>query len=111
MCHRRILPRGARMDTQGDQVLMQTIMGTYAPLSTAEMTGIRFPAFDKNRVIDKHRFRVFQGNCTYDVIVGGDFLAKIGMRLKYDTLEIEWLGNTLPMESLNKPSVVADQAE
>ena len=33
------------------------------------------------------------------------------MRLKYDTLEIEWLGNTLPMESLNEPSIVADQAE
>ena len=103
MCHHRILPRGARVDTQGERVLMQTIMGTYSPLGTVEMTGMRFPAFDKNRVVDKHHFHMFQGVCKYDVILGGDYLSKIGMRLKYDTLEIEWLGNTRPMESLNNP--------
>ena len=76
MCHRRILPKGERLDTQGERIIMQTIMGTYSPLGTAEMTGIRFPAFDKNRIVDKHKFHVFQGACKYDVILGGGLFVK-----------------------------------
>ena len=76
MCHRRILPKGARLDTQEERILMQTIMGTYSPLSTAEMTGIRFPTFNKNRIVDKHKFHVFQGACKYDVILGGGLFVK-----------------------------------
>ena len=82
---------------------MQTIMGTYAPLGTAEMTGIRFPAFDKNRVVDKHKFHVFQGTCKYDVILGGGlFVKNRDAPYKYDTLEIEWLGNTLLTDGIDK---------
>ena len=76
MCHRRILPKGARLDTQGERILMQTIMGTYSPLGTAKMMGIRFPAFDKNRIVDKHKFHVFQGACKYNVILGGGLFVK-----------------------------------
>ena len=106
MCHRRVMPKGARINTNGGRVLMQTIAGTYAPVGTAEMTGIRLPAFDKNRVVKEHNFQVFQGDCRYDVILGSDFLTKVGMKLDYEKLEIEWLGNTVPMESL-KPAMVA----
>ena len=63
MCHRRVIPKGARINTNGGRVLMQTIAGAYAPVGTAEMTNIRLPAFDKNRVIKGHEFQVFQGDC------------------------------------------------
>ena len=45
------------------------------------------------------------------MILGGDFLQKIGMNLHYDDLTIEWLGNTAPMDSLNNPQLVAKEVE
>ena len=74
---------------------MRTLAGTYSPLGTVHMWGIRLPAFDKHRVIAEHPFHVFESDCRYDIILGGDFLEKIGMDLLYQSLEIEWLGNVL----------------
>ena len=44
---------------------------------------MRLPTFDKNRNIDEHNFIVFDQPCNYDIILGGDFLRKIGMNLNY----------------------------
>ena len=33
------------------------------------------------------------------------------MNLLYETLEIEWLGNLMPMETINKPDQVATHVE
>ena len=54
---------------------------------------------------------VFDQQCHYDIILGGDFLRKIGMNLHYNDLTIEWLGNTAPMDSLNNPELVAKEVE
>ncbi|KAL7543066.1 hypothetical protein ACHAWF_007321, partial [Thalassiosira exigua] len=78
---------------------MQTLAGAYTPLGRVHVKGMRLPAFDKNRVIEDHEFYVFDQQCKYDIILGNDFLRKIGMNLKYETLEIEWMGNTVPMET------------
>ena len=90
---------------------MRTLAGTYSPQGTVRMGGIKLPAFDKHRVIENHEFHVFESDCRYDVILGGDFLEKIGMNLLYETLEIEWLGNLMPMETINKPDQVATHVE
>ena len=58
---------------------MQTLAGTYSPLGTVQMRGIRLPAFGKHRVIAEHPFHVFESDCRYDIILGGDFLEKNGM--------------------------------
>ena len=71
------------------------------------MKGMRLPAFDKNRIIDSHEFLIFELSCNYDIILGGDFLEKIGMNLNYADLVIDWLGNTVPMQTMNTPSLVA----
>ena len=34
-------------------------------------------------------------------------MSKVGMTLNYKDLKVEWLGNTIPMESLNKPNALA----
>ncbi len=44
-----------------------------------------------------------------NIILGGDFLAKVGINLKYDDLTVEWLGNTIPMETMNKLTSTAIQ--
>ena len=111
MCHRRILPKGARINQPEVRSLMRTLAGTYSPQGTVRMGGIKLPAFDKHRVIENHEFHLFESDCRYDVILGGDFLEKIGMNLLYETLEIEWLGNLMPMETINKPDQVAAHVE
>ena len=50
---------------------------------------------------------VFETDYRYDVILGGDFLTKVGVNLTYKELKVEWLGNTIPMESLNRPNALA----
>ncbi|KAL7531724.1 hypothetical protein ACHAWF_003887, partial [Thalassiosira exigua] len=94
-----------------ERTLIQTLAGAYAPLGQAKFNGIRLPAFDKNRVIEDHEFYVFDQQCKYDVILGNDFLRKIGTNLKYETLEIEWLGNTVPMETLDGTNLIAAHVE
>ena len=107
MSHRRIQPKGVRIDQTNVRSLMRTLAGTYSPQGTVRMEGLKLPAFDKHRVIESHEFHVFESDCRYDVILGGDFLEKIGMNLLYETLEIEWLGNLMSMETINKPDQVA----
>ena len=69
MCHRRVLPTGARIK-QDKKQLFNTLAGAYASLGNIEMNGIRLPAFDKNRIIENHDFKVFDVDCNYDIILG-----------------------------------------
>ena len=111
MCHRRILPKGARITQDSERTMMNTLAGAYSPLGSVDIRGMRLPAFDKNRIIDQHEFLVFDAQCKYDIILGGDFLKKIGMNLKYDNLEVEWLGNTIPMQTMDNSNMVAAHVE
>ncbi len=110
MCHRRVMPRGARINQDSEKQLFNTLAGTYGSLGSIQMSGMRLPAFDKNRVISDHSFEVFDADCRYDVILGADFLEKVGMNLRYSDLTVEWLGNTIPMQTLGK-SVNAVEVE
>ena len=76
MFHKHMLLSGIRIKQARGHILMQALAGNYALLKSC------------------------------DVILGGDFLEKIGLNLKYDTLEMEWLGNVVPMEMLNTPEAV-----
>lgn len=107
MIKKSILPKGVRVTQSNNRMLMNTLAGTYAPLGSVEIKGMQLPAFDKNRIIAEHGFMVFDQHCSYDIILGGDFLRKIGMNLQYDDLTIEWLGKTASMNSLNNPQLVA----
>ena len=77
---------------------MNAFAWTYAPLGKETIEGLRLLSFGKNRIIvDNHEFLLFEADCRYDVILGGDFLAKVGMNLDYKELEVEWLGNAIPI--------------
>ena len=91
--------------------LFRTLAGAYASKGNIQMNGIRLPVFEKNRVVEGHKFEVFEGECAYDIILGGDFLAKVGMTLRYDDLTVEWLGNTILMETMKKLTSAAIQVD
>ena len=45
---------------------------------------------------------VFDSNCRYDVILGGDFLQKTGININYSDYQIEWLDGQLPMRKAHE---------
>ena len=42
---------------------------------------------------------VFDLNCCYDVIMGGDFLQKTGININYTECQIEWIDGQLPLRN------------
>ena len=68
MIKRNALPRGSRITQGKNRTLMNTLAGTYAPLGSVEIKGMRLPAFDKNRIIESHDFMVFDQPCNYGII-------------------------------------------
>ena len=43
------------------------------------------------------------------MILGADFLAKVGINLKYDNLTMEWLGRTILIETMKRATSKAAQ--
>ena len=62
------------------------------------MRDVRLPEFDKNRRISQQRCLVFDNDkCNYDIILGTNFLQKVGITLDYDKEEMHWYDCTLPL--------------
>ena len=105
MISSKVLPIGVQVDHDHKTNLVATLAGPMQPTGKVGVSGIRLPEFDRSLVIDKHDFLIYNAECKYDMILGGDFLAAYGFNLKYETLEVEWFGNVLPMNttSFTKP--------
>ena len=63
---------------------------------------LHFPEFNKNINIEQHKMIVFDSNCCYDFILGGDFLQKAGININYTECQIEWLNGQLPLRNAYK---------
>ena len=101
MINSKALPRGVQVSYDHKTNIVQTLAGVMKPTGKVGVKGIRLPEFDRSLVINSHDFLIFNTECKYDMILGGDFLAKYGVNLKYETLEVEWFGNTLPMNTIS----------
>jgi hypothetical protein len=65
------------------------------------MHNLRLSEFDKNRNVDQQKALVFQSEtCKYDVILGADFLTRIGTDAKYSKGTMEWFSNELSLHNL-----------
>jgi transposase InsO family protein len=100
MAHRKVLPQGAALTPLPAATMCNTIAGNYKPSGTLVCADMKFPEFDANLTVDTQEFLVFDAPCAYDLILGNDFLIKIGLKVNYETLELEWLGRKLPMNSV-----------
>jgi hypothetical protein len=79
---------------------VSTLAGTYTSTKIVMMCNLRLPESDKNRNVDQQKALVFQSEtckCKYDVILGADFLTKVGIDVKYSTGTMEWFDNELPL--------------
>jgi hypothetical protein len=62
------------------------------------MTNIVLPEFDRKKRINSHHALVFSGPSRYDIILGRDFLLKIGMELNFKNNWMKWIDNTVLMK-------------
>ena len=60
---------------------------------------MRLPEFDQNIVIEQHKFKIFSAPCKYDLIFGADLLERLGIKLDYKDMEVEFAGIKQPMNT------------
>jgi hypothetical protein len=62
------------------------------------MRDVRLPEFDENRRITQQTCLVFNNDsCNYDIILGTNFLTKVGIKLNYEQNQMEWFDTVLPL--------------
>ena len=78
---------------------MNTLAGTYESGGEVYMKGLRLPELDKSRTVEGQRALVFDADCRYDVILGNDFINRVGIDILGSNGTVEWLGNSIPIRS------------
>jgi hypothetical protein len=102
--HQRCLPAGATpliSNARGGT----TLAGTFTTKRIATMKDILLPEFHWNRKINSQDClifdAIFDAECPYDIILGQDFLSKIGMIIDFKDKTLSCFGNTKAMKSKN----------
>ena len=108
MINRSALPRGVNPMALDKKARMVTLAGTYESGGEVMLKGLRLPEFDKSRNIEEQRALVFNAPCRYDVILGNDFINKVGIDIKGSNATVEWLGNSIPMRAPPTPGEEED---
>ncbi len=81
-----------------------TLAGSYTSSEMVVLRNLRLPELDKNRNVDQQKALIFDADsCSYDVILGVDFLSKTEIDVIYSTGTIEWFDNELPLHDTRYP--------
>ncbi len=98
LINKKCLSKNCKTCKTSHSRMIKTLAGSYNTSEMVVMCNIRLPELYKNRNVDKQKALVFESKtCKYDVILGADFLTKIGIDVKYSTRTIEWFENELPI--------------
>jgi hypothetical protein len=98
MIKRSALPKDVITKLLGDTKLVRTFAGCLKTQEVVTMRDIRLPKFDKNKCINKQNVLVFDNNnVKYDIILGTNFLSKIGIKLNYSDGNMEWFDCSIPL--------------
>ena len=82
--------------------MFNTLAGKLLTQSVITMRDVRLPEFDKNRRVGQQKALIFDNdNCKYNIIFGTNFLSKTGIKLDYETGQMKWFDNVLPMRPLH----------
>lgn len=63
--------------------MVNTLAGTMTTEGIITLKGMRLPEFNHDRVIEEHKLQKCSAPCKYDIILGVDFLKKMGIKLDY----------------------------
>jgi hypothetical protein len=98
MIKRSALPKGFITKLLGDTKLARTLTGCLKMQEVVTMQDIRLPEFDKNRHINQQKVLIYDNNnIKYDIILGTNFLSKIGIKLNYSEGNMEWFDFSIPL--------------
>jgi hypothetical protein len=82
----------------GDTKHVRTLAGHLKAQEVIMMKDFRLPQFDKNRHINQQQVFVFDNdNVKYNIILGTNFLSKIGIKLNYSEGNMEWFDCSIPL--------------
>ena len=76
-----------------------TLAGVLVSNRFVSLNEIMLPEFDKAKKIDSHHALVFDSDCQYDMILGRDFLQKIGFKFNFESHTMQWLENIVSMKT------------
>jgi len=97
---RSALPAGIKPKFLNDKKSFRTLAGTLQADQIVTMRDIRLPEFNRSATIAQQRALIFDNiNCKYDLILGTNFLSKIGMKLNYEKGQMEWFDSCIPMRA------------
>ena len=99
LINQRCLPKNVKLNPLSDAIQNRTILGSMGTHSYVNLKGLTLPEFDSNKQVPSHQALVFDADIRYDLIMGRDFLEKIGIRCNHDTKEICWFDRCLPMKT------------
>ena len=81
---------------------MNTLAGRMTVNTMAKLRDLRLPEFNKNMSIESQMALVFGTPCRYNIIFGSDFLSKVGTKINYVSMRIqyvvEWYDSRLPLQ-------------
>ena len=97
MIHKRVLPEMVQPKPLQEAKAIRTLAGSLVANAQVTLRGLCLPEFDKNRIVDEQKALVFDAPCRYDIIIGQDFLHKVGIDICYSNATVAWYGNDIPM--------------
>lgn len=106
--HAKALPNGCTPTRCSNPLRSQTIAGTFESDKFVQLLEITLPEFDRNKKIESQGAFVFDGNSAYDLILGRDFLEKVGIKIDFNNTIIQWLGTTVKMKDESSRTIVAE---
>jgi hypothetical protein len=98
LVNKKCLPKKCKPCQISQSRMVNALTGSYQLSATVVICNLRLPELDKNRNVEQQKALIFESDtCKYDVILGADFLAEIGIDVKYSIGSIEWFKNELPL--------------
>ena len=95
---RSCLPKNCQTKAISSSKKVSTLAGKIKSQEVVTLRDLRLPEFDKNRRINQQKCLVFDNdNCNYDIILGTNFLSKVGIKLDFETHEMKWFDTVLPL--------------
>jgi hypothetical protein len=92
MINRKRLPVNCQTGKNSKSRKISTLAGSYTSSEMVVLHNLRLPELDKSCNVDQQKALIFDADsCRYDVILGADFLSKIGLDVKCSTGTIECL--------------------
>lgn len=114
LVHERVLPPGCDRLQLENVSNCQTAAGNFQFTEKTRLRDCVFPEFDKSKRVYGTNAMIFNSPCSYDVILGRDFLRDIGLKMDFARNVMEWMGQEVTMKSRDywhDQQILADLAD